>query len=192
MRHSQLSDHAEWLYVIWLQNFLFLSLALLDRHRLHLNGILGVFVSGCCRFNCQIFDLLVRQCTMRNPNKKLIEKLEAQQKEVATLTAQIGELNLGISNTLNQLKEESSGKPAPSHKKATIQRSSKFQPGDVVEVLNKYKGAQGNLKGKKGTVQKVGPIFVTIDIPELEGTTDRIPRNLKLVSKATEDKATVL
>ena len=110
-----------------------------------------------------------------------MKHLEKQQSRVDVITKELSELNLGINDTLTKLKREEL-KETKTRNPFARKSKKTFCIGDEVEVTNSYKGAQGNLKGKRGVVLAVGSSFITIDIPTVEGTTFRSPSNLKLIT----------
>ena len=121
---------------------------------------------------------------MSSRKQKLLRQLEKQQARVADITRELSTLNLGISDTLVKLqREETQEKKKPNF--LARRPKNTFCVGDIVEVKNSYKGTQGNLKGKTGTVLAVGSSFITIDIPSIEGSTFRAPHNLKLITPST-------
>ena len=122
---------------------------------------------------------------MSNRKQKLLSQLKKQQTRVADLTRELGELNLGIADTVVKLEREEDTADTKKQSILTRRKKNSFCVGDIVEVTNKYKGVQGNLKGKRGTVLAVGGSFITIDIPSIEGTTFRAPHNLKLITPST-------
>ena len=122
---------------------------------------------------------------MSSRKQKLLRHLGKQQSKVQELTSELSALNLGISDTLVKLEREEARNNTERRRTGfTLGRRQRdlFCVGDIVQVTNSYKGTQGNLKGKTGTVLAVGSSFITIDIPSVTGTTFRAPHNLKLVT----------
>ena len=125
---------------------------------------------------------------MSSRKQKLLRQLNKQQSKVQELTSELSALNLWIADTVVKLqREEARVNPERRRTGFSLNRRNRnlFCVGDIVEVTNSYKGTQGNLKGKTGTVLAVGSSFVTIDIPSVEGTTFRAPHNLTLVTPST-------
>ena len=131
---------------------------------------------------------------MSSDRGKTLRQLESQQKRISELTRELSELNLSVSATLNELhgQEKLTGEKVQKPKEGARARKvkTKICVGDLVEVVNTYRGKQGNLCGRRGRVVSIGTLYVKIDIPGVIGFTLRHPSNLKLLSASTPEKKT--
>ena len=81
---------------------------------------------------------------MSSERAETLNQLEAQQKRVAELTRELGELNLSVNATINELR----GNESPTEGEDGFKREgarprqarTDFNIGDWVEVTNSYKG----------------------------------------------------
>ena len=119
----------------------------------------------------------------------LIDNIKRDQEEITRLTKKIEKLNLQIKDSIEELhKVDDSDSLDTTKIYLTKKPSGRIKEGDLVRVINHYRGRYGDLFGKIGTVKSVGKTFIFFDVKGIPTTQQRTEENLELIVSSEKKK----